>query len=179
MNSSAALSTSWKVRLWNSPLPNRPPPFSQHEVLKLKLIIIRGVSIPTVPNPKILAIVRDSSLKFGKQAEELSKQLEGRNRILRTLAGTTWGKSKETIATTYKLVIPNGETSKQGRTMLWGQQQVAIRSLQRNTYTRNLKSFPHSTIALSSLDSSYLRCRQKTILTSPTSQDPERMDLET
>ena len=40
--------------------------------------------------------------QFAKQAEELSKKLEGRNRILRTLAGTTWGKSKDTIATRYK-----------------------------------------------------------------------------
>ena len=34
---------------------------------------------------------------------------------------------------------------------------VPIRSLQRNTSTRNLKSFPHATIALSSLDSFYFR----------------------
>ena len=35
---------------------------------------IRGVSIPTVPNPKVLGIVLDSSLKFAKQAEEVSKK---------------------------------------------------------------------------------------------------------
>ena len=43
-------------------------------------------------------------LKFDKQAEEASKKLKGKNRILRTLAGNTWGKSKETIGTTYKAI---------------------------------------------------------------------------
>ena len=67
---------------------------------------IREVSIPTVPNPKILGVVLDSSLKFAKHAEEVFKQFKGRNRILRAVAGTTWGKSKETVATTRLLENP-------------------------------------------------------------------------
>ena len=65
-------------------------------------INIRRVSIPHGSTPKILGKVLDISLKFAKVSKKYPKKLRGRNRILRTLAGTTWGKSKDTIATRYK-----------------------------------------------------------------------------
>ena len=56
------------------------------------------------PKPKDPCNHPDSSLKFAKQADEVCKKRKGRNRILRALAGTTWGKKKETIVNTYKAI---------------------------------------------------------------------------
>ena len=60
--------------------------------------------IPTTQYPKLLGVTFDSLFRFAKHATDVCTKLSTRNRILRALAGTSWGKDKETIVTTYKAI---------------------------------------------------------------------------
>ena len=74
------------------------------EVRGLLGIQIDNAAIPTVRYPKILGVTFDNLFKFSKHATEVNQKLSARNRILRALASSSWGKDKETITTTYKAI---------------------------------------------------------------------------
>ena len=63
---------------------------------------ISGEKVPTVKKPKILGITFDNLLSFREHTKNLKTNIQSRNNILKALAGTTWGKEKETIVNTYK-----------------------------------------------------------------------------
>jgi hypothetical protein len=65
-------------------------------------IKIDGNDVPTVQEPKILGVTFDPQFTFNKHAANLKKRLQGRNKILKALAGSTWGKDKATLRATYK-----------------------------------------------------------------------------
>ena len=67
-------------------------------------IKINGVTVPTVKHPKFLGIVFDNLHTFNQHASYLKSRVQSRNNILKSLAGTTWGKDKETLLTTYKAI---------------------------------------------------------------------------
>ena len=67
-------------------------------------IKIDGKTVPTVKNPKILGTHLDPLLTFGHHAKVTADKISKRNNILRALAGSSWGKDKETITTTYKAI---------------------------------------------------------------------------
>jgi len=60
--------------------------------------------IPTVKYPKILGVTLDNLFRFAKHATETCAKLSTRNKVLRALTSTTWGKGKETIVATYKAI---------------------------------------------------------------------------
>ena len=67
-------------------------------------VSISGAPIPSTSKPKILGIVMDSMLNFGQHAADIKKKLSSRNNVLKALTGTTWGKDKEVLTTTYKAI---------------------------------------------------------------------------
>ena len=67
-------------------------------------IHINSVPIPTNRNPKILGVTFDGDLKFHKHAEEVTRRVKAGNKVLKALSGSSWGKDKETLSTTYKAI---------------------------------------------------------------------------
>ena len=74
------------------------------EMKKVLDINIDGNVVPTVTDPKILGVTFDPLLTFNNHASNLKTKLQGRNKILKALAGSTWGKDKETLKSTYKAI---------------------------------------------------------------------------
>jgi len=85
--STATVFTSWSAQL-SEELP----------------IYIEGNQVPTVKNPKILGVTFDGMYNFGAHAKTVRAKLKDRNNLLRQLAGTTWGCSKETLLSTWKAI---------------------------------------------------------------------------
>ena len=76
-----------------------------NQEMKLELpIFIQGTQVPTVQKPKILGVYFDNLFKFGHHADQIKTKVHSRNNILKALCGTTWGKEKETILSTYKAI---------------------------------------------------------------------------
>lgn len=46
----------------------------------------------------------DNLHTFAKQAKTVTGRVNGRDKILKSLAGSTWGKEKETLLATYKVI---------------------------------------------------------------------------
>ena len=60
--------------------------------------------ISTVRYPRILGVTFDNLLHFAAHATVINAKMRRRNKVLKALAGTTWGMDKETIITTYKAI---------------------------------------------------------------------------
>ena len=60
--------------------------------------------MPTVEDPKILGARLDPLLTFKNQVKDMKDKVKSRNNILKALAGSTWGKDKEVLATTYSAI---------------------------------------------------------------------------
>ena len=67
-------------------------------------ININGFNVPTIKNPKLLGITFDNGLFFNKHTEQIEKSLRNKNNALKALAGSTWGKEKETLVNTWKAI---------------------------------------------------------------------------
>ncbi len=65
---------------------------------------ISGESVPTIKKPKILGVTFDGLLSFNEHSSKLKTSLQDKNKVLKNLAGTSWGKTKEIIVTTYKAI---------------------------------------------------------------------------
>ena len=70
---------------------------------KLPLKVL-GKEIPTVTDPKILGMTMDPMLNFGAHARKTASKVSQRHNVLKALAGSTWGKSKEVLNTTFKAI---------------------------------------------------------------------------
>ena len=67
-------------------------------------ITIQGKDVPTVKHPTILGVTFDPMHNFGQHAIKTKKKVQQRTNVLKCLAGTDWGKSKEIIVNTYKAI---------------------------------------------------------------------------
>ncbi|XP_049316938.1 uncharacterized protein LOC125779709 [Bactrocera dorsalis] len=67
-------------------------------------IAVDGVKTPTVNNPKILGVTLDSLCSFSPHTTAIIAKVQSRNKILKSLTGSTWGKDKETLLATYKAI---------------------------------------------------------------------------
>ena len=67
-------------------------------------ISIQGKPVPTEKNPKVLGVIFDPLFTFNKHVETLKTKVAKRNNVLKALAGSTWGKSKEVLLNTYKAI---------------------------------------------------------------------------
>ncbi|XP_059219026.1 uncharacterized protein LOC106085920 [Stomoxys calcitrans] len=66
--------------------------------------MVDGEMIPTIKCPKILGVTFDSSYTFSPHATAICNKVKSRNKVLKSLAGSTWGADKETLLTTYKAI---------------------------------------------------------------------------
>ena len=65
-------------------------------------IKISDAKLPLVRNPKLLEVYLDTSFSFNAHCVQVANRVSKRNNVLKALAGTTWGKQKETLLLTYK-----------------------------------------------------------------------------
>ena len=72
-----------------------------NETLDIK---IKGEVVPTVKNPKILGVTMDCKHTYKHHTQEVKKKINSKNNILKALAGSTWGQTKEVITSTYKAI---------------------------------------------------------------------------
>lgn len=73
--------------------------------VKTKLpITVKNDPVPTVQHPVFLGITFDNLFTFRHHAKSLRTKLLKKNNILKALTGTSWGKEKEVISTTYKAI---------------------------------------------------------------------------
>ena len=66
----------------------------------------QGKTVLTVKHPKILGVTFDNINNIRKHAANTKQKMSQRTNILKCLAGTIWGKSKEIIVNTYKAKDP-------------------------------------------------------------------------
>ncbi len=74
------------------------------EVNKELPILINGSKVPTVKQPKILGVTYDNLYTFRQHATNVKNKVQTRNNVLKSLAGTSWGKEKEVILSTFKAI---------------------------------------------------------------------------
>lgn len=67
-------------------------------------ININGKRLATTKNPKSLGLTFDQSLNFNVHISATINKLKNRNNTMKALAGTNWGKEKETMLTAYKAI---------------------------------------------------------------------------
>ena len=67
-------------------------------------LVIGNQHIPTVTRPKILLVAFDNMLTFCAHGKSLQNKMQARTNILKSLAGSSFGKDKETLAISYKAI---------------------------------------------------------------------------
>ncbi|XP_037827577.1 uncharacterized protein LOC119615640 [Lucilia sericata] len=67
-------------------------------------VTVDGEKIPTVNHPKILGVTFDSLLMSSAHTTAICNKMRSRNKVLKSLAGSTWGMDKETLLTTYQTI---------------------------------------------------------------------------
>ena len=67
-------------------------------------IYINNQKVPTVKQPKILGVTYDNLFTFTYHAKNVKSRVQSRNNVLKALAGTSWGKEKEVLLSTYKAI---------------------------------------------------------------------------
>ena len=67
-------------------------------------IEIDNTPVPTIKNPKILGVTFDPLLTFNTHTKNVKDKMQSRNNVMKSIAGSTWGKDKETLTTTYKAI---------------------------------------------------------------------------
>ncbi|XP_039947719.1 uncharacterized protein LOC120766355, partial [Bactrocera tryoni] len=67
-------------------------------------IAVDGVKIRTINNLKILGVTFNSLCSCTPHTNAIIANIQSRNKIVKSLAGSTWGRDKETLLATYKAV---------------------------------------------------------------------------
>ena len=65
-------------------------------------LVIGNQHIPTVTRPKILGVRFDNMLTFCAHGKSVENKMQARTNELKSLAGSSWDKDKETLTITYK-----------------------------------------------------------------------------
>ena len=63
-------------------------------------ITLEDTQLPLERSPKILGVNLDPSLSFHKHGTYVSDRIDKRNKLLKALAGLSWGQEKETLLLT-------------------------------------------------------------------------------
>ena len=67
-------------------------------------IMVAGKKLTYCRTPKVLGVTFDPSLTFSQHSKNICTKIGQRNNILKALAGSTWGCTKEVLLSTYKAV---------------------------------------------------------------------------
>ena len=78
---------------------------STHEYNYHPQVTMDGAVVPLNKNPKILGVVFDPLFTFSPHVKEVVKAADQRKRIVKALAGTSWGQDSDTLILTYKALI--------------------------------------------------------------------------
>ena len=78
---------------------------STHEHKYHPQVFINGVLLPLEKNPKLLGVVLDPLFTFSPHVRHVAKKANERLRVIKALAGSSWGQDKETMLITYKSLI--------------------------------------------------------------------------
>ena len=65
-------------------------------------ITLENTQLPLERSPKILGVIMDPSISIHRHCNYVSDSIDKRNNILKALAGSSWGRDKETLLMTYK-----------------------------------------------------------------------------
>ena len=68
-------------------------------------VFYRGALLPLAKNPKILGVTLDPALTFGPHAKNIVDKVSSRHKVLKALAGTDWGNSREDMLLTFKSLV--------------------------------------------------------------------------
>ena len=68
-------------------------------------VTMNGVPLPVDPNPKILGVTFDPTMRFQKHVEGIIRKAKPQLNLLRLLTGSSWGQHKETLLATFKSLI--------------------------------------------------------------------------
>ncbi|XP_049309889.1 uncharacterized protein LOC125777864 [Bactrocera dorsalis] len=79
------------------------PNWTKEYRLELSIAVV-GDKIPSINNPKILGVTFDSQCFFTPHTTAIIAKVQSRNKILKSLAGSTWVNDKETLLGTYKAI---------------------------------------------------------------------------
>jgi hypothetical protein len=80
-------------------------------------VLVNGLPVPFVKNPKILGVIHDSMMNWDQHAKYAVERTKSRNNVLKAMAGTTWGAQKETLLATYKAI---GRSVAEYAVPIWG-----------------------------------------------------------
>ena len=64
-------------------------------------ITLEDTQLPLERSPKILGVIMDPSISFHKHCNYVSDRIDKRNKMLKALAGSSWGHDKDTLLLTY------------------------------------------------------------------------------
>ena len=78
---------------------------STHEYRYHPQVTMNGSIVPLNKNPKILGVTLDPLFTFSPHVKEIVKSATQRLKVMKALAGTSWGKDTETLLLTYKMLI--------------------------------------------------------------------------
>ena len=67
-------------------------------------VLVAGTPLPTTKAPKVLGVTFDPLLTFCRHASTIGTKVGQRANMLKALAGTAWGCTKEVLLTTYKAI---------------------------------------------------------------------------
>ena len=119
---------------------------------------INNTQIPTNKEPKILGITFDPKYTFSKHTQNTATKAQKTVHILKALTTTHWGKTKETLLTTYKTItrpileyastIWSPIISNTNTTKLQTQQNTALRTITGCTLDTNTQHLHAETLVL-------------------------------
>ena len=73
-------------------------------------LTLNGIRIHHSLEPKFLGVIVDQGLTFNSHTEEASKKMKSRNRILRALAGRSWGHNSHTMKSFHQTLTQSAGT---------------------------------------------------------------------
>ena len=68
-------------------------------------ILLNGLALELKKTPKVLGVIFDTAFTFSPHCKAVATKGRSRLNILKALAGTTWGQSKETLIMTFQTLI--------------------------------------------------------------------------
>ena len=68
-------------------------------------VLLSGSQLPLDRTPRLLGVKFDTHFSFGPHCKEVASKARGKVSLLKSLAGSTWGASKEVISVTFKALV--------------------------------------------------------------------------
>ena len=80
------------------------PPSLKDLLIPCQKLKIKNLLVPLEKHPRLLGVTFDTMHTFNQHAKLTASKASKKINILKSLAGSTWGQSKETLILTYKSI---------------------------------------------------------------------------